>query len=547
MNQRRYVYFFYVLIILLILWLTFQLSKIYIGERRVRVPKVAEFFQDTLTVVLPGLPEHAENFKAFWDVDWFLSNQLYRGLTRINSDLSVSPDLAEYWEISDDRKVYTFYLRDDIFFQDGTPITTDDVIYSIHYFFRNYKDVYAIHYFYILEGVNDYIKGRSQRIAGIEKVSDRVVRFYLKHPYVPFLKIMSMPYMRVLPARLLKKQGHNFFKHPVGSGPFELVSMNSHSILLKASTANRIYSPGVQYFKFVNSMDTTFQDDFWERKWDICTIYTDSFMIRPGYLKYHKNVSLSSIFIGFNCERPPTNNPWFRRFLFYAITTDTTLKHLAGVVAPSEFISPIYLPVHRQKTTLVHTNLDKARDIYETMFSGAQASEPPELVAVLDTGEFDVSFRETLRLVRDSLHIPIRILYRTFFKGPTVDPIINKINLFFFDWELDLGDPGFFFGLLFYSDSPLNIFRYHNPKVDSLIDLARYQGEYSKRLQIYSEVEKIIYHDAPVRPLFNFLNYVFYKDYICGAFTNRFGISGLNLEHISVNKELFLQHNWRRR
>lgn len=55
---------------------------------------------------------------------------LYDGLVRFDEEMNPIPDLAESWEISEDGTVYTFKLRDDVVFHDGTPMTADDVIYT---------------------------------------------------------------------------------------------------------------------------------------------------------------------------------------------------------------------------------------------------------------------------------------------------------------------------------------------------------------------------------------------------------------------------------
>ncbi|MBZ0302285.1 MAG: peptide ABC transporter substrate-binding protein, partial [Anaerolineae bacterium] len=56
---------------------------------------------------------------------------LYGGLVRLDGQLRVVSDLAESWTVSDDGKTYTFTLRDGAAFSDGSPVTADDVIWSL--------------------------------------------------------------------------------------------------------------------------------------------------------------------------------------------------------------------------------------------------------------------------------------------------------------------------------------------------------------------------------------------------------------------------------
>src|SRR5689334_13989644 len=55
---------------------------------------------------------------------------IYGGLVRLDADLHVAPDLAESWKVSDDGLTYTFKLRANAKFSDGSPITADDVKWS---------------------------------------------------------------------------------------------------------------------------------------------------------------------------------------------------------------------------------------------------------------------------------------------------------------------------------------------------------------------------------------------------------------------------------
>ena len=63
---------------------------------------------------------------AIWRVD----EHMYDTLTRVASDLSVIPSLAESWDISDDGTVYTFHLRSGVTFHDGTALTANDVAFT---------------------------------------------------------------------------------------------------------------------------------------------------------------------------------------------------------------------------------------------------------------------------------------------------------------------------------------------------------------------------------------------------------------------------------
>ena len=56
--------------------------------------------------------------------------QLFSGLVRLDDNLEPAPDIAQRWEVSDDGRTYTFYLRQDVKFQDGREVKAEDFKYS---------------------------------------------------------------------------------------------------------------------------------------------------------------------------------------------------------------------------------------------------------------------------------------------------------------------------------------------------------------------------------------------------------------------------------
>ena len=157
--------------------------------------------------------------------DLDLISLVFSGLTRSFPDGSVGPDLAESWTISRDGKVYTFTLRAGAVWQDGQPVTADDVVFTV----LTIQDA-------------DY-QGplrASWRSVTVEKVDLRTVRFTLAEPLGAFLQASTLP---ILPAHLLigtpvaSLVEATFNRQPVGSGPYRLVRLDfdEAELLLAAS------------------------------------------------------------------------------------------------------------------------------------------------------------------------------------------------------------------------------------------------------------------------------------------------------------------------
>lgn len=161
--------------------------------------------------------------------DLDLIELVFSGLTRSFPDGSVGPDLAESWTISADRTVYTFTLRPGATWQDGVPVTADDVVFTV----LTIQDP-------------DYTGPlrTSWGSVRVEKVDQRTVRFTLAEPVGAFLQATTLP---ILPAHLLvgvpvaQLANDPFNRQPVGSGPYRLVRLDFDQAELQLA---RPASPG---------------------------------------------------------------------------------------------------------------------------------------------------------------------------------------------------------------------------------------------------------------------------------------------------------------
>ena len=145
---------------------------------------------------------------------------VFSGLVALGPDGSLVQGLARDWEVDEAGKVWTFYLRPEARWHDDTPLTADDVAFTVG----------------ILQDP-EYSGpgGASWRDVTVEAVDERTVRFELATPLGGFLQAATQP---IVPAHLLADvpvdalATHPFGRHPVGSGPFRLVTLDEdHAVL----------------------------------------------------------------------------------------------------------------------------------------------------------------------------------------------------------------------------------------------------------------------------------------------------------------------------
>ncbi len=161
-----------------------------------------------------GSPQFINPLLAISDADRDLSVLTYAGLMGLSKDGALVPILAEKYVMSGDGKTYTFTLRDDTTFTDGTPLTADDVVFTI----GKAKDV-------ALKSP-EYANWSGVTVVALDA---RTVRFTLAKPYAPFLELTTLG---ILPAHLWRNISDTEFPfstletNPVGSGPFKIKSIS---------------------------------------------------------------------------------------------------------------------------------------------------------------------------------------------------------------------------------------------------------------------------------------------------------------------------------
>jgi len=161
-----------------------------------------------------GSPHHLNPLlSGYNDADCDICALVFSGLTRLDGHGEAQPDLARRWDIAPDGLSYTFYLRSNAHWHDGTPLTADDVIFTI----RLLQDP-------DFPGPPDLGSAVWQTVT-VERIDRRTVRFTLPEPYAPFLDYTTVG---ILPVHLLggiraaDLPSAEFNLSPVGSGPFQL-------------------------------------------------------------------------------------------------------------------------------------------------------------------------------------------------------------------------------------------------------------------------------------------------------------------------------------
>ncbi|MEK7104879.1 MAG: ABC transporter substrate-binding protein [Patescibacteria group bacterium] len=168
----------------------------------------------SITEGIVGTPRFINPVLAFSDADQDLVSLIYSGLMRKSINGTLIPDLAEKYEGSKDGLIYTFTLKNKIYFHDKKPITADDVIFTIN----KIKD----------PTIKSPKKGNWDSIS-VEKIDEKTIKFTLKQPYASFLENTTLG---IMPAYLWNNSPielNDANTQPIGSGPYKVEKASKQS------------------------------------------------------------------------------------------------------------------------------------------------------------------------------------------------------------------------------------------------------------------------------------------------------------------------------
>lgn len=505
----------------------------------------------TLTEGMVGAPRFVNPLLAFSDTDRDLTALVYSGLLKATPGGTLVPDLAESYAISPDGLTYTFTLKKNAAFSDGTPVTADDVAFTIR------------------EAEDPLLK--SPRRANwdgvtVTKINDREVAFTLKQPYAPFLENATMG---ILPARLWRGTDPEQFPfsvynaEPVGSGPYRVASVERTADGTPISyrlVPSDHYAGGAPYianlvFRFYPSADDCLAA-YRNREVDsLSAVSPEEAVVLKDEGARVEHAPLPRVFAAFfnQGQAPVLSRAEVRQALELAVDKQRIVDTvLAGYGIPIDGPIPPELLDDADQNSATTTLSDRAAAAKKVLtdngwkWNAADGVMEKKLdkkttlslsfsLSTSDTPEL----KQAAEMIRDMWNaIGAKVSVKVFGAGDLSQNVIRarKYDALFFGEivgrDLDLFA---FWDSSQRNDPGLNVALYANSKADKLLEDARTDASKEQRIKLYRKFEQLVAADIPAVFVYSpdFL-YVLPKE-----------LRGVSLENIAVPAERFLGvSNW---
>jgi len=460
--------------------------------------------------------------------------QLFSGLVRLDDNLEPVPDIAQRWQVSDDGRTYTFYLRSDVRFHNGEEVKAEDFKYSWQR--ACYPETWsqtAATYLGDIIGVEEVLAGETREISGVKVVDDYTLQVTIDAPKAYFLSKLTYPTAFVVD-RANVESGGEWWWEPNGTGAFKLRQWDANSLLVLEK--NELYYGELAKVDFVvfqlwGGMPMNMYET---GKIDVTGVYRsyiDKVTDESG--PFHRELvvvpELSFFYIGFDCSKPPFDDVNIRCAFSQAIDKDKLASLVfKGMVERADGILPPGMPGFNEDLSGLNYDVNEAKELISASKYGDVSELPPITITTAGWGGLiSPELEAIVHQWRQNLGVevkvrqlePLRFLYHL---------TQEKDEMFYIGWIADYPHPQDFLEVLFSSGADNNHGDYSNPEIDDLLEMAGMEPDSNLSLALYQQAEQKLIDDAACIPLLFGENYILIKPYITGYNLNPMGLATLN-------------------
>lgn len=437
-------------------------------------------------------------------------NLIFNALVKKNENFDYVGELAKEIKVSEDGKVITFILQDNVKFHNGKDFTSADVKYTFDELFKS--NGYKANAFY------DTVDGQKvKHITSLETPDPKTVVFTVSRPALKNQLLSNLVAIPIIPEGTVENQENQ----PIGSGAFKYVNFDKGQNIVELE-ANPNYwegAPKVQKIRVKTVPDAnSLQAELQSGGVDIAPLPTN---LSPDTLKsLGQNPKLkveqfkgSNIqYLGFNTQSPPLNNPKIRQAIGYAINRDEIVsKLLSGQATIAYSILPEGSWAYSTGTKYNYDTV-KAKQLLQ---EAGYKNEP--IVFKFTAGQAAISqYAQVIQSALTDIGLNVQI--------ETVEGNVMRSQLAQGQFQMNTGiwvggnqDPIFYKDLFSTAKIPsdkvacCNRSRYSNSELDKILDQAVNEIDKNKAKELYIKAQEIVSNELPLFPLWYPANMVVYN------------------------------------
>ncbi|WP_423192031.1 glutathione ABC transporter substrate-binding protein GsiB [Cupriavidus sp. H18C2] len=423
------------------------------------------------------------------------TKSFYQGLFGFDKDMKPVNVLAESYDVSKDGLVYTFKLKKNIKFHDGTTFDATAVKAN-------------------LDRVTDPANKLKRytlfnRVAKTEVVDPYTARVTLKEQFSPFINVLAHPSAVMISPTALKKYGKEIAFHPVGTGPFEFVEWKQTDYLKGKKFAGywKTGYPKIDTITWKPVVDNNTRSAVMQTG-EADFAFSIPFE-QAAVLKASPKVDLVDApsiiqrYLSLNTMVKPFNDPKVRQAINYAINKEALVKvAFAGHAVPAEGVVPPGVD-YAEKLGPWPYNPAKARELLK------EAGYPNGFETTLWSAYNHTTAQKLIQFVQQQLQqVGIKAQVQALEAGQRVERVesVQKpeeagVRMYYVGWSSSTGESDWALRPLLASESMppklLNTAYYKNDQVDADIAGALRTTDRAEKARLYKDAQERIWKDAP--------------------------------------------------
>ena len=423
------------------------------------------------------------------------TKSFYQGLFGFDKDLKLVNVLAESYEVSKDGLVYTFKLKKNIKFHDGTTFDATAVKAN---FDRVTDPANKLKRYTLFN-----------RVAKTEVVDPYTARVTLKEPFSPFINVLAHPSAVMISPTALKKYGKEIAFHPVGTGPFEFVEWKQTDYLKGKKFAGywKTGYPKIDTITWKPVVDNNTRSAVMqtgEADFAFSIPFEQAAVLKASpKVDMIDSPSIIQRYLSFNTMVKPFNDPKVRQAINYAINKEALTKvAFAGHAVPAEGVVPPGVD-YAEKLGPWPYNPAKARELLK------EAGYPNGFETTLWSAYNHTTAQKVIQFVQQQLQqVGIKAQVQALEAGQRVERVesVQKpedagVRMYYVGWSSSTGESDWALRPLLASESMppklLNTAYYKNDQVDADIAGELRTTDRGEKAKLYKDAQERIWKDAP--------------------------------------------------
>lgn len=483
-------------------------------------------------------------------------SMVFTGLVTLDNSQKVVPELAQSWTTSSDGLTWTFKLKPNLKFSDGTPLTSTDVVYSLDRALQPaLASPAAPSYLNLIKDSDKLLAGKIKTIIGDSLLAPdaNTVVIKINKPVAYFLATLTYSTGDVVEKKLIDKYGNTKFTDHLneggGSGPFEVKSYTHGKNIVLAPNPNYVKAKPIVTVTYTFYKDTTtaFQT-YRNGQVDEAAVPTANLSQVVNGGEYHKTPELAIFYYGLNFLSKPFDNLKIRQAFDLAINkTEVASVVYKNVNTATNHIIPNGMPGYNANltgpdgTTSTSGNPTMAKKLFAEGIKEegyASVSAMPKLSFPYASGSSDED-KEIAIVVqewKDVLGVSVQAAptdFETLSSQVAQNNGKATIAMFQTGWIDDYPDPQDFTTLQFVANSPNNSTNYGQNKsadaatqvtTQNALQAADIEKDSAKRLTMYNTAEQQLVNDVAWLPMYQANASAVLKSYVQGFSFNASGL-----------------------